>query len=115
MAKLVKHFGSKEAVEKGFANQSFDLQSLSDAVLSIAKKVAKIPPELQAMNKRAVHRQMEIMGMRTGIRSGTEIQALAMHSKATQEHLKELSENVTEALTKRDKQFGDYRISKKKK
>ena len=80
----------------------------------IARKIAKIPPELQAINKRAVHRQMEIMGMRTGIRSGTEIQALAMHSKETRAHLKELSEGLTKALTKRDKEFGDYRTSKKK-
>lgn len=105
----------KEAVEKGFANQSFDLENLPEEVLSIAKKVAKIPPELQAINKRTVHRQMEIMGMRTGIRSGTEMQALAMHSKVTQEHLKELAKGLNEALTKRDKEFGDYRTSKKKK
>jgi len=55
------------------------------------------------------------MGMRAGIRSGTEIQALAMHSKATKDHLKELSEGLTEALNKRDSKFGDYRTSKKKK
>ena len=81
----------------------------------IARKIAKISPELQAINKRAVHRQMEIMGMRTGIRSGTEIQALAMHSKSTKDHLKELSKDLTKALTKRDKEFGDYRTSTKKK
>ena len=57
----------------------------------IAEKVARIPPELQAINKRAVHRQMEVMGIRAGIRAGTELQALAMHSKATKQHLKELS------------------------
>ena len=55
------------------------------------------------------------MGMRAGIRAGTEIQALAMHSKATRDHLKELSEGLTKALTKRDSKFGDYRTSKKKK
>ena len=104
-----------EAVEKGFANQSFSTKNLAEEVLLIARKIAKIPPELQAINKRAVHRQMEIMGMRTGIRSGTEIQALAMHSKETRAHLKELSEGLTKALTKRDKEFGDYRTSKKKK
>ncbi|MBK49427.1 MAG: enoyl-CoA hydratase [Chloroflexi bacterium] len=105
----------KEAVKKGFANRCFKASKLGDEVLSIAKKVAQVPPELQAMNKRAVHRQMEIMGMRAGIRSGTEIQALAMHSKATRDHLKEISEGLTKALNKRDKRFGDYRTSKKKK
>jgi len=104
-----------EAVVKGFANNCFKASVLEKEVLSIAKKVAKVPPELQAMNKRAVHRQMEAMGMRAGIRAGTEIQALAMHSKATRDHLKELSEGLTKALTKRDSKFGDYRTSKKKK
>ena len=104
-----------EAVVKGFANNCFKASVLEKEVLSIAKKVAKVPPELQAMNKRAVHRQMEAMGMRAGIRAGTEIQALAMHSKVTRDHLKELSEGLTKALTKRDSKFGDYRTSKKKK
>ena len=101
------------AVKQGFANRSFDVKSLEEEVLKIAEKVAKVPSDLQAINKRAVHRQMEAMGMRTGIRAGTEMQALAMHSKSTQEHLKELSSGLKEALTKRDEGFGDYRTSKK--
>ena len=101
------------AVKQGFANRSFDLKSLEEEVLKIAEKVAKVPSDLQAINKRAVHRQMEAMGMRTGIRAGFEMQALAMHSKSTQEHLKELSSGLKEALTKRDEEFGDYRTSKK--
>ena len=101
------------AVKQGFANRSFDVKSLEAEVLKIAEKVAKVPSDLQAINKRAVHRQMEAMGMRTGIRAGTEMQALAMHSKSTQEHLKELSSGLKEALTKRDEEFGDYRTSKK--
>ena len=101
------------AVKQGFANRSFDVKYLEEEVLKIAEKVAKVPSDLQAINKRAVHRQMEAMGMRTGIRAGTEMQALAMHSKSTQEHLKELSSGLKEALTKRDEEFGDYRTSKK--
>jgi len=101
------------AVKQGFANRSFDVDSLEEEVLKVAEKVAKVPSDLQAINKRAVHRQMEAMGMRTGIRAGTEMQALAMHSKSTQEHLIELSSGFKEALTKRDEEFGDYRTSKK--
>jgi enoyl-CoA hydratase len=73
----------EEAVKKGFANNCFKLDKLEKEVLSIAKKVAKVPPELQAMNKRAVHRQMEAMGMRAGIRAGTEIQALVSPSDSS--------------------------------
>ena len=80
----------EEAASQGFANKSFDADTISEEVTKIAEKVAKVPSDIQAINKRAVHRQMEAMGMRTGIRAGTEMQALAMHSKSTQEHLKEL-------------------------
>ncbi len=103
-----------EAVEKGFANRCFSSDSLTEEVISIARKVSKVPSDLQAINKRSIHRQMEVMGMRTGIRYGTEVQALAMHSKSTQEHLKELNKNLNEALSKRDSEFGDYRTKDKK-
>ncbi len=103
----------EEAASQGFANKSFDADDISEEVTKIAEKVAKVPSDIQAINKRAVHRQMEAMGMRTGIRAGTEMQALAMHSKSTQEHLKELASGLKEALTKRDKEFGDYRTKKK--
>ncbi len=103
----------EEAVSQGFANKCFSKESLSGEVIKIAEKVAKVPSDIQAINKRAVHRQMEAMGMRNGIRAGTEMQALAMHTKSTQEHLKELASGLKEALTKRDKEFGDYRTKEK--
>ena len=104
----------KEAVEKGFANRSFPLDNLDEGVMCIARKVARVPSDLQAINKRSVHRQMEAMGMRTGIRYGTEVQALAMHSRSTQEHLKEINKNLNEALTKRESNVGDYRTKEEK-
>lgn len=100
-----------EAVEKGFANRAFPADQLEDSVLEIAIRVARVPTDLQQMNKRAVHRQMELMGMRSAIRSGTEIQALAFHTKSTQSHFKELSAGLTDALSKRDGKFGDYRTT----
>ena len=36
-------------------------------VLRIAERVAGIPPDLQQLNKRSVHRAMEIMGMRAAM------------------------------------------------
>ena len=103
-----------EAAEKGFANRAFTSDLISHEVEKIAFKVAQVPSDIQAINKRSIHRQMEIMGMRDGIRAGTELQALAMHSRSTKEHLKELSSGLKEALTKRDKYFGDYRTKDKK-
>ena len=104
----------KEAAEQGFANRAFSESLISEEVEKIAHKVSQVPSDIQAINKRSIHRQMEIMGMRDGIRAGTELQALAMHSRSTKEHLKELSSGLKEALTKRDKKFGDYRTKNKK-
>ena len=101
-----------EAAEQGFANRAFAAEDLEEKVIEIAQRVAKVPPDLQQMNKRAVHRQLELMGMRAAIRSGTEIQALAFHTESTQAHFKELAAGLTDALSSRDSQFGDYRTKK---
>lgn len=102
-----------QAAEYGFANRAYPIDDLEDEVLKIAEKIAKVPPDIEQMNKRAVHRQMELMGMRSAIRQGTEIQALAFHTKSTRAHFKELAAGLTDALSKRDGKFGDYRTSDK--
>ena len=78
-------------------------------MLDVAVRVAKIPSDLQQMNKRSVHRAMEIMGMRAAIRAGTEIQTLGFHQKSAMAYLKKMSEDVNRALEERDKAFGDFR------
>ena len=103
----------EEAVQYGFANRAFPVENLEEEVLGVAEKIAKIPTDLEQMNKRAVHRQMELMGMRAAIRQGTEIQALAFHTESTRAHFKELRAGLTDALSKRDGKFGDYRTSEK--
>ncbi len=105
------HMSGIEAAESGFANRAFPEAELEERVLEIAERIAKVPTDVQQINKRAVHRQMDAMGIRAGIRAGTEMQALAMFNASTQEHLKDISENLTKALSKRDQEFGDYRES----
>ena len=102
-----------EAAEQGFANRAYSGDTLEAEVLEIAERIAKVPSDLQQMNKRAVHRQMELMGVRAAIRSGTEIQALAFHTESTKAHFKELAAGLTTALTSRDEKFGDYRTKEK--
>ena len=102
-----------EAAEQGFANRAYSVDTLEAEVLEIAERIAKVPSDLQQMNKRAVHRQMELMGVRAAIRSGTEIQALAFHTESTKAHFKELAAGLTTALTSRDEKFGDYRTNEK--
>ena len=99
-----------EAAERGFANRAHPVDELDDAVLAVAERIAKIPLDLLALNKRSAHRAMDAMGMRTGMRAGADIQALGFHQPASREYLKSFATNgVTAALSERDRQFGDYR------
>lgn len=107
------HMSGSEAAESGFANRAFTAEELEDNVLRIAERVAKTPSDLQQINKRAVHRQMDAMGIRAGIRAGTEMQQLATYTATTQAHLADMREGLTQALSKRDQEFGDYRTADK--
>jgi enoyl-CoA hydratase/carnithine racemase len=99
-----------EAVTAGMANRAYPIEQLDDAVLAVAERVAKIPPELLALNKRAAHRAMEAMGIRDGIRATADIQALGFHQPPSAEYLRSFSEvGVSAALSERDREFSDYR------
>lgn len=100
-----------EAVEAGFANRSFAGGDLDAEVLAIAQRVVKIPADLQALNKRVVHRAMESMGMRNGMRATADINAIGFHQPSSIEYHRKFSEGVTSALTARDDDFGDYRTT----
>jgi len=102
-----------EAVEAGFANRAFDADSLDVEVLSIAERVAKVPPDLQALNKRVVHRAMDAMGMRDGMRATADINALGFHQRSSREYFAKFAQGVTKALDARDSDFGDYRTGEK--
>jgi enoyl-CoA hydratase len=101
----------EEAVRVGWANAAFPVAELDGKVLEIASRIAKMPADVVQINKRVVHRQMEVMGLRTGIRIGTELCALGTHQKTLREFIAETQKGLTEALTKRDSRFGDYRTS----
>jgi enoyl-CoA hydratase len=98
-----------EAARIGLVTRAFPAADLEARVLAIAERVAKIPSELQQINKRSVHRAMEIMGVRAAIRAGTELQALAFHQPASVAYRAELRKNLGRALKERDTPFGDYR------
>ena len=65
----------EEAVKFGWANRCFENEEeLERGVLRLAKQITKIPSDILQFNKRSVHRAMEIMGMRTALRYGTDLQ-----------------------------------------
>jgi enoyl-CoA hydratase len=70
---------------------------------------------LQQLNKRSVHRAMEIMGARAAIRAGTELQALAFTTEASRTYMSTFRRDgasVKQQLDQRDSAFGDYRTRK---
>lgn len=100
-----------DAVAAGFANKSFPAEELDERVLEIAARVALVPPDIQACNKRAVHRSMEVMGIRDGVRAASDIQAVAMRTRSSRAYMRSLAVSVKDALTERDAPFGDYRTA----
>jgi enoyl-CoA hydratase len=73
-----------DAVRMGLANRAFPAAELDTRVVAIASRIAGVPAELLQINKRSVHRAMEIMGIRTGLRAGSELQGLASKLPAVQ-------------------------------
>jgi enoyl-CoA hydratase len=73
-----------EAAAIGWANRAFPADELEDEVLDVAATVAGVATDLAQINKRMVHRQAEIMGVRAAIRAGSEFQALAGHQASVE-------------------------------
>ena len=102
-----------EAVQRGWANASVPADQLEAKVLEVAQRIAGVPADLVQLNKRVVHRQMEIMGLHTGIRAGSELCALGTHQKSLHEFLARIrKQGLTGALQERDAPFADYRTKK---
>jgi enoyl-CoA hydratase len=98
-----------EAARVGWANRAFPAGDLESEVLAIAERTSQIPPDLQQLNKRTVHRAMEMMGMRTALRYGSEILALGLHQRSSREYLRRMvTGELGDALAERDEPFGDY-------
>lgn len=102
----------RDAAAKGWATRSYPAADLEREVLAIADRVAKLPTELAQINKRSVHRAMEIAGLRAAIRAGTEIQALAFQTEPSKQYMNRFrrdGKSVSDLLSERDTSFGDYR------
>jgi enoyl-CoA hydratase len=76
-------FDGNEAVRIGMANRAFPADELEARTLEIAQRIATIPSDLLQINKRTVHRAMEVKGIRTATRAVTELNGLAMNLEST--------------------------------
>ena len=96
----------------GLGQPGVPRRALDDEVLAVAARIAKVPPDIAQLNKRTVHRAMDVMGLRAAIRAGTELCALAIHQPGFQAFIDAAAEKgLVAALTERDEPFGDYRTS----
>ena len=102
-----------EAVAEGWANRAFPAEDLEAEVLAVAERIAATPTDVVQLNKRTVHRQMEVMGLRSGIRAGTELCALGIHTESMKRFVEAIrTQGLTAALTDRDSTYGDYRTER---
>jgi enoyl-CoA hydratase len=96
----------------GWANRAFPEAELEESVLAMAQRIAQVPPDIVQINKRTVHRAMDIMGLRASIRAGTELCTLGIHQASFQAFLEQMRTNgLTAALSERDGPFQDYRTT----
>ncbi len=102
----------RECVRLGWANDCVPSDQLEAKVLEVAGRIATLPPDLVQLNKRVVHRQMEIMGLHTGIRAGSELCALGTKQQSLIEFMeKAQTRGLKATLQERDEPFGDYRTT----
>jgi enoyl-CoA hydratase len=100
----------KEMERLGWANYAVPAEQLAEFTERFARRMAHIDNDMLMYSKRAVNRQYETMGIRTGLWSGTEIQALsALRPAAAEWGRRVRDEGLKAALEWRDGPFRDFR------
>lgn len=103
-------FTGEEMCQYGWANYAVPKEDLDEFVEKFARRLGHIDNDQLNYNKRAVNRQYEIMGMRTGLMVGTDIEAMSKHRPAAGEFGRRVREGgLKAALEWRDGPFGDFR------
>ena len=100
--------GAEEAVDIGLANRVVSEESLEDAVLTLAKRLANIPPISLELNKRAINHAYETMGMKSALDYGAEMFTLLLLT----EESAQFAEEVTEKGLKKTLQDRNKKLNK---
>lgn len=99
-----------EMARLGWANYAVPAAQLAATTEAFARRMAAIDNDMLMYSKRAVNRQYEVMGIRTGLWSGTELQALSSYRPAAGEWGRRVrEEGLKAALEWRDGPFRDFR------
>jgi enoyl-CoA hydratase len=103
-------FSGTEMARLGWANYAVPRDQLDEFTGQFARRMAHIDNDMLMYSKRAVNRQYESMGIRHGLASGTEIQALSALRPAASEWGRRVREDgLKAALEWRDGPFRDFR------
>lgn len=103
-------FTGAEMADLGWANAAIPKEDLDEYVEKFARRLGHIDNDQLNYNKRAVNRQYEIMGMRTGLMCGTDVEAMSKHRPAAGEFGRRVREDgLKAALEWRDGPFEDFR------
>ena len=103
-------FSGTEMARLGWANYAVPPDDLADFTEKFARRMAHVDNEMLMYSKRSVNRQYETMGIRDGLHSGTEIQALSAQRDAASEWGRRVrADGLKAALEWRDGPFRDFR------
>jgi enoyl-CoA hydratase/carnithine racemase len=103
-------FTGREMADLGWANYALPYDQLAEFTEKFARRMAHIDNDMLMYSKRAVNRQYEAMGFRTGLISGTDVEAMSKHRPAASEWNTRLrDEGLKAALEWRDGPFRDFR------
>jgi len=99
----------REAVELGWANRAVPIDRLCEVTESLAERIANIDGPMLQMTKRQINRVYEIMGFRTSLQVGGDIQELGRVRPGGETFGRIAREKgLKAALDWRDGPFGDY-------
>ncbi|MCC6387880.1 MAG: enoyl-CoA hydratase/isomerase family protein [Dehalococcoidia bacterium] len=103
-------FSGRDMAAMGWATYAVAGDELAAFTERFARRMANIDNDMLLYSKRSVNRQYEAMGIRNGLMSGTDVEAMSKHRPAAQEWNKRLRENgLKAALEWRDGPFRDFR------
>ena len=105
----------EEAVRVGWANRCYPADRLSEETERFAARIANIESDMLLMSKRGCNRAYEVMGIRTALAVGADIQGLSTYRPSGKQFGTMLREKgLKAALDWRDGPFRDYRTAESK-
>jgi enoyl-CoA hydratase len=103
-------FSGRDMATMGWATYAVPADQLAPFTERFARRMGHVDNDMIMYSKRAVNRQYEAMGIRNGLMSGTDVEAMSKHRPAAEEWRTRLQrDGLKSALEWRDGPFRDFR------